>query len=705
MSKNLISLVCPVCGKAENAHYISQDIKKSFEYIKKLYKNPDYTVKYTDYITSIYDMHRDYISVEFEGGRAGFKYKNQLSPEADPDGFIELKYALFRALHWLLNMKWLDEDEILDGVMTGKVIGIDGNVAVRSFSEKQGIAELALQEYNETAKNTKEALAKNKADREQRLEDEEKKREELLGIKKQESQKDIKALESINASYMDIVDESYDILSNERIGNTPLLDATHKDTWSMEEDDDNVVQDMQLVDKMIDGIKYELSKYKEETADIVARHLAGTDTYDRMRGLINRLTMIRKAFGTRRKLIASSRTENRKYNKNTIDKLKRDIENRWYRMEKDDNRIYMKAIRHLDTNEEDMQSLWGHVFASMVEEIRSYSDLGYSNRSAKLKQWIDNAGLKISSLIKIDKDGKRIKSSTPEDNIKANAILTMQEIVIRYLHSTEVSMREAESNHTYYDPQPIDFASILDFASMVNSNTKNSIEELEEEVKVKVLASISRYLSSSRGLRQTKEISRSREIEYSKPGNHISIYALGKRAPEAKKLAERELNSLTKQRTETILNSMISKMLKYNNLNDDLLRFLRAIKAMQNTGVYNKSTEHRSNMDKKTIVDYILKLAVVERELSKDKKDTVEVAVPAVTSKKNVVKEIKSREEHQILDIPEDIQRIIDRLKEDGDDAAIDAINEQLKKGDIEIVRILAEAFLRASHPDDDIVE
>jgi len=110
----LRDLICPVCGRAILNHYymvrskqntpndaLSTKIKKY-----KTYKDPDSIVSYYDYLSKIYDMHRNYIAVEGQGGRAGLSMMRQIPKEEWQHGFDLIQYAVARAIKWWINMDW-----------------------------------------------------------------------------------------------------------------------------------------------------------------------------------------------------------------------------------------------------------------------------------------------------------------------------------------------------------------------------------------------------------------------------------------------------------------------------------------------------------------------------------------------------------------------------------------------------------------------
>ncbi len=118
----LRDLICPVCGRAILNHYymvrskqntpndaLSTKIKKY-----KTYKDPDSIVSYYDYLSKIYDMHRNYIAVEGQGGRAGLSMMRQIPKEEWQHGFDLIQYAVARAIKWWINMDWTSCETICD---------------------------------------------------------------------------------------------------------------------------------------------------------------------------------------------------------------------------------------------------------------------------------------------------------------------------------------------------------------------------------------------------------------------------------------------------------------------------------------------------------------------------------------------------------------------------------------------------------------
>lgn len=121
--KELRQLICPVCGRAILNHYYQHrdkqlkvcDIEGRAKVKKyKTYKDPDSVVAYYDYISHIYDMHRDYIAVEGEGGRGGLSLMSKIRKEEWEEGFELIKYAVARAIKWWENMGWTSCSEICD---------------------------------------------------------------------------------------------------------------------------------------------------------------------------------------------------------------------------------------------------------------------------------------------------------------------------------------------------------------------------------------------------------------------------------------------------------------------------------------------------------------------------------------------------------------------------------------------------------------
>ena len=118
MIENLRMVICPVCGRTilNNYHPNENRMKvKSYKFATETDYYGRETTNYLEgFLESVYDSDRDYFAVEGEPGKGGLAaMKDQkLSPEEWPEGFAQIKHAMFRALKWWLKKKWINEEDI-----------------------------------------------------------------------------------------------------------------------------------------------------------------------------------------------------------------------------------------------------------------------------------------------------------------------------------------------------------------------------------------------------------------------------------------------------------------------------------------------------------------------------------------------------------------------------------------------------------------
>jgi len=222
MDSKLRNLICPVCGRAMLRHYYQDRQKQKIvcdtgsRKVKKYksYKDPDSIIAYFDYISKIYDLNRDYIAVESEGGRAGLQYTQHITKEQWERGFTLIKYAVVRALVWWINKGWTSCDEICEMVdnFSNIPVPIDIPEYLDNFSKVRGTTDMTTiilkpndkyrVKYKKTIARTLARIDKMKAERDKVQKQLFKLRSEMVDIesfitvlntKKQKLEKDFNA--------------------------------------------------------------------------------------------------------------------------------------------------------------------------------------------------------------------------------------------------------------------------------------------------------------------------------------------------------------------------------------------------------------------------------------------------------------------------------------------------------------------------------
>lgn len=168
----LRDLICPVCGRAMLNHYYMTRGKQSIvcdtgtKKVKKYktYKDPDSLIAYYDYISKIYDMHRDYIAVEGQGGRAGLSMMTQITKDEWQHGFDLIQYAVARAIKWWINMDWTSCETICGIINNFNKIQtpVDNPSYIDNFDNRElmNLGEISPITYTPTAKPIPKTTAK-----------------------------------------------------------------------------------------------------------------------------------------------------------------------------------------------------------------------------------------------------------------------------------------------------------------------------------------------------------------------------------------------------------------------------------------------------------------------------------------------------------------------------------------------------------------
>lgn len=108
--KKIREIICPVCGRSihEYHHFV-----KANKIAGKTYRvRDDVAIHYLDYLTSVYDMDRDYFAIERDTGKGGLGNITNLFPDDWEDGFSNIKKAVLRAVEYYAKKGWITKKDI-----------------------------------------------------------------------------------------------------------------------------------------------------------------------------------------------------------------------------------------------------------------------------------------------------------------------------------------------------------------------------------------------------------------------------------------------------------------------------------------------------------------------------------------------------------------------------------------------------------------
>ncbi len=123
MPKQMIEVICPVCGRTMHKIIVSKKTTDKIEGQKEKYYDSISGVEgklYLDYLKEKWDLNKEHWGIvrDCPGGRgSGFPIVDYLTErENSPVLFDKLKEQLLRGIAWWINREWISKEELIERI-------------------------------------------------------------------------------------------------------------------------------------------------------------------------------------------------------------------------------------------------------------------------------------------------------------------------------------------------------------------------------------------------------------------------------------------------------------------------------------------------------------------------------------------------------------------------------------------------------------